>query len=407
MPPDLHEQLLLPHVAGAARRIALTRAVLADLPGLPGRLHAAGVGRVTLALPVPEAVPASFRNGVPARPDLPAVLDAVAPVREFVQAARALGLAAQVEGFPRGVFDGADPEPPVTAMVEVSSRCNLRCPLCSVGRRALSRWGDMPVELFTRIVRDLAGSVQRLALHNLGEPLLHRELPQMIRIAKNAGIPGVFLSTNLAVDAPERIRALAHSGIDEIVCSLDAATPELYPVYRVGGCFEVVRSNLEILTEERRTLAPGGPRVRLQFLLFQHNESERESFRALARRFRVGYEIKVASAPNGQEGWLPADPILRRREREADHGWCSRPYNHTTILSDGAVVPCCKDADGKHALGDAGRSDFLEIWRGSAYREFRAQVLADKSAIPLCRHCPGGWFLGSSVIEREEDPWPA
>ena len=216
----------------------------------------------------------------------------------------------------------------------------------------------------------------------------------------------MFLSTNLAVDAVERVRALARSGIDEIVCSLDGATPETYPVYRVGGDFGVVLANLEALTAERRTLAPAGPRVRLQFLLFRHNESERAAFRELARRFRVGYEIKVASARKGEEAWLPEDPSLRRREREADHGWCSRPFNHTTILSDGTVVPCCKDANGKHALGNAAAAPFAEVWGGEAFRKFRADLMQDKASIPLCRWCPGGWFRDANAIERGDDPWP-
>ncbi len=389
------------------RRLILTRDVLARLGDLPSRLREEGAGAVAVVMPESEPVPASFRNGMPSRPDLPPLLDAVAPVRRFLDDLRALGIAARAEGFPPGIFDAADPPLPVTAMIEVSSRCNLRCPLCSVGRRALPRWNDMPVDVFARIVRELSPSVRRLALHNLGEPLLHRDLPALVRLAKESGIAEVFLSTNLAVDAPDRVRALARSGIDEIVCSLDGASPATYPVYRVGGDFPVVLRNLEALTGERRAIAPRGPRIRLQFLLFRHNQEERAAFRELAGRYGVGYEIKVASAPRGEEDWLPEDPTLRRREREADHGWCTRPYNHTTILSDGTVVPCCKDASGRHALGNAADVEFAQVWRGAEYREFRSTLLREKSSLPLCRSCPGGWFLGSNVVECGEDPWPA
>jgi MoaA/NifB/PqqE/SkfB family radical SAM enzyme len=385
-------------------RIELTIAALQALD--VDQLVRDGISSVVIARAgPPERVPASFRNGVAPRDDVPVLLDAVAPVSRFVAAARSRGIAVAVEGFPRGIFDGAVPDGPVTAMIEVSSRCNLQCPLCSVGRGALSRHGDMPKDVFARLVAELGGTVKRLALHNLGEPLLHPELPELVKLAKEAGIAEVFLSTNLAVDAPGRVRGLARSGIDEIVCSLDAADPATYPVYRVGGRFEVVLRNLEALTSERAKLARG-PRIRLQFLLFKHNEHEVDAFRALARRFGVGYEIKVASAPLDQEErWLPADPALRRREREADHGWCTRPTFHTTILSDGRAVPCCKDADGKHALGDASRDGFAAVWSGPAYQGFRERIRTDKAGIPLCRRCPGGWFLGSNVVDRVEDPW--
>jgi MoaA/NifB/PqqE/SkfB family radical SAM enzyme len=391
-----------------ALRLALTRELLPSLDGLPESLAAQGVREVVVVLPARGAVPGSFRNAPPGRPDLPPLLDAVAPVQRFLGAARARGLSVEVEGFPPGVFDGGVPELPVTAMIEVSSRCNLRCPLCSVGRGALSRKGDLPVEVFERLVAQLAPTVKRLALHNLGEPLLHRELPELVRIAKRAGIGSVFLSTNLAVDVPERVEALARSGIDEIVCSLDAADPATYPIYRVGGRFEVVVRNLEALTAARRSLGAGGPRIRLQFLLFRHNEGERDAFRALARAHGVGFEIKVASAPPREEDtWLPADPALRRREREADHGWCTRPYDHTTVLSTGEVVPCCKDADGRHVLGDVTTEPFAAIWGGPRFQAFRERLRTDKAGLAMCRSCPGGWFLGSNVVEREEDPWHA
>jgi MoaA/NifB/PqqE/SkfB family radical SAM enzyme len=389
------------------RHLELTTAVLAELGALPEALVAQGVREVVLVMPASAPTPASFRNAAPLRPDLPVLLDVVAPVQRFATEARALGLTVELRGFAPGIFEGV-PAPPVTAMIEVSSRCNLRCPLCSVGRGALSRKGDMPIEVFARLVGELAPTVRRLALHNLGEPLLHRDLPRLVQLAKEAGIPSVFLSTNLAVDVPERIVALAHSGIDEIVCSLDAAQPETYPIYRVGGRFEVVLRNLQLLTEARRGLGERGPRIRLQFLLFRHNESERAAFREMARAHGVGYEIKVASAPPGEAAaWLPADPSLHRTQREPDHGWCTRPYDHTTVLSTGAVVPCCKDADGKHVLGDVTRESFASVWGGAAFQAFRERLRTHKQGLPLCRSCPGGWFLGSNVVERGEDPWPA
>lgn len=403
----MHEQLLLPVLtAPHPLRLELTRECLARLSTLATDLIAHQVRAVTLVLPVPEPIPAAFRNGTPARADVPAVLDAVAPVRRFRDHLRGAGVEIRIEGFPPGIFDGNTPPLPVTAMIEVSSRCNLRCPLCSVGRRALPRWNDMPLATFARIVRRLAPAVRRLALHNLGEPLLHRELPELVRVARAAGIPAVFLSTNLAVEVPERVRALAESGVREIVCSLDAGTAATYPVYRVGGDWSTVLANLDTLRAARERLGPAAPRIRLQFLLFRHNLDERTAFRELAHRYQVGYEIKVASAPRGSEHWLPEDAGWHRASRESDHGWCSRPWQHTTVLSDGTVVPCCKDADGAHALGNAAEQDFDEIWGSARFQAFRATMMADKSQISLCRNCPGGWFVGSNVIEHEEDPWP-
>ena len=59
---------------------------------------------------------------------------------------------------------------------------------------------------------------------------------------------------------------------------------------------------------------------------------------------------------------------------------------------NGAVAPCCFDKDVDFEMGKAfDGSSFGEIWRGSAYMDFRKKILADRSGVDMCRNCSEGY----------------
>ena len=64
--------------------------------------------------------------------------------------------------------------------LEVTNRCNLLCETCPRTFETLEPPADMSWELFTSIV-DQSPGVARAALHGVGEPMLVKSLPRMIR----------------------------------------------------------------------------------------------------------------------------------------------------------------------------------------------------------------------------------
>ena len=70
--------------------------------------------------------------------------------------------------------------------LEVTNRCNLLCETCPRTFEALEPPADMSWELFTSIV-DQVPDVARAVLHGVGEPMLVKALPRMIRYLKDRG----------------------------------------------------------------------------------------------------------------------------------------------------------------------------------------------------------------------------
>ena len=175
---------------------------------------------------------------------------------------------------------------PTRLMVEPTSRCNLFCPLCISGRREIAKKPDLSALAFERIYRQFEDGCEELTFHNFGEPLLNRDLPEMIRFAKSEGCSFSVLSTNAMLLTGDRCRALAESGLDEIYVCVDGFTQKTYEQYRVGGCLDRVLAGIQRLVGIVRE-SGSHLQIVMQFIVFRHNEHE------LDRAYKVAADLGV------------------------------------------------------------------------------------------------------------------
>ncbi|MDM7915184.1 MAG: radical SAM protein, partial [Candidatus Eisenbacteria bacterium] len=131
--------------------------------------------------------------------------------------------------------------PPRMAQIEVTNRCNLACRTCT--RLKLPLLGDMSYEDFCTIL-DRIGRVRLLWLSGQGEPLLHPELPRMIRACADRGIRNTILHTNATLLRGEMARDIAASGLGEMRVSIDGGSAEEMEYLRVGASFREVLENV-------------------------------------------------------------------------------------------------------------------------------------------------------------------
>ena len=92
--------------------------------------------------------------------------------------------------------------PPVCLYLEVTNRCNLLCETCPRTFEDLEPPMDMSMALFRKIVDQVPG-VKRVVLHGVGEPMLVKHLPDMIRYLK-ARNTHVLFNTNGTLLAPKK-----------------------------------------------------------------------------------------------------------------------------------------------------------------------------------------------------------
>jgi len=87
------------------------------------------------------------------------------------------------------VASGAPASPSATLFASIwktTNRCNLLCTTCPRTYADLEPPADMSWKLFTSIV-DQVPNLQRAVLHGVGEPMLVKNLPRMVRYLKDRG----------------------------------------------------------------------------------------------------------------------------------------------------------------------------------------------------------------------------
>ena len=110
--------------------------------------------------------------------------------------------------------------------------------------------GMMSLDLFKRTIDEMGRYLVRLHLYNWGEPLLNKDVYEMIGYAHKHHIV-TCVSTNFTVFSEAAAEKMIASGLDEIILSVDGASQETYEKYRIGGDFNKVVENISMPREKK------------------------------------------------------------------------------------------------------------------------------------------------------------
>lgn len=125
--------------------------------------------------------------------------------------------------------------------ISVTPRCNYKCFYCDpLGLGHGDPLGTVSVQDVANVVEAAAGLGMDAVRFTGGEPLLRKELPEMIHHAKNTvGIPDVAVTTNASL-LKRRLRDLLAAGLDRVNISMDAVNPDVFREATKGGNIQQV-----------------------------------------------------------------------------------------------------------------------------------------------------------------------
>ena len=289
---------------------------------------------------------------------------------------------------------------PVNVTLEPTNICNLRCPVCETGAGELGRSPrQMTVNEFQCILNKIAPHTNTMMFYFMGEPFLNQDAYQMIRAAKEAGIPWITTCTNGETLNPEE---LVKSGINEVNFQIGGVSGETHRRYRVNGELERVLYNLRETVRIKRKLHKS-LHIVCGMILMRHNQHEVATFHQSMVEIGVDEALVIdpcvrtmaqarAYLPSDERYWI-YDPHAylsgELRPRILPGNQCDWLYYSLTILANGDVVPCCRDPKGKHVMGNLLNQELAEIWNGEPFRTFRGSVLREQSSVAVCRLCSG------------------
>jgi uncharacterized radical SAM superfamily Fe-S cluster-containing enzyme len=125
----------------------------------------------------------------------------------------------------------------VLSIIDVTNRCNLRCPICFATAGTTGYVYEPSKEQVGEMLDNLRSNkpVPTDALQfSGGEPTIREDLPELIKMAKEKGFKHVEVNTNglrLAASL-DYCRTLGEAGVSTIYLQFDGATPEVYEFTR-------------------------------------------------------------------------------------------------------------------------------------------------------------------------------
>jgi MoaA/NifB/PqqE/SkfB family radical SAM enzyme len=326
--------------------------------------------------------------------------------------------------------------PPVCLYLEVTNRCNLLCTTCPRTYEELEPPADMSWELFTSLVDQVPG-LARAVLHGVGEPMLVKDLPRMVRYLKDRGTYVLF-NTNGTVLSERNGRAVIDAGLDELRVSLDASNRESFKAIRGRDYFGRILRSVAAFRALQEREGHSSPRVSLWLTGLKETVKELPAFVQLAAEIGVKevYLQRLVFFAEAAIGKAQPDQALFERlsREEAEHlrqaeelarslglafsasgaaseptaslkrsadgaPWslCRRPWSLMYFTANGRALPCCIAPFSEHGydnytLGHAARQSLTEIWNAPGYRHFRKALLSTDPP-KSCANCGLRWSL--------------
>ena len=253
----------------------------------------------------------------------------------------------------------------------------------------------MPLEVFRRVLAECRETAFVIQFYFQGEPLLNKDLPQMIREAHEAGLYTI-VSTNSQAITPELAEALVQSGLDRIIISMDGLTQESYGAYRIGGSLEKTKAALQYLRKSKIKNQKSKILIELQVLRLKSNEHEWRAFKQQYKLFGADRLVfKTAQLYDYHNGHplMPTNPKYSRyilgkdgkyHRRKLRKG-CFRVWSGAVITTNGDVLPCCYDKSHAFAYGNIMEKPLHELFTNDKALAFRQAAF--RQTPQICQEC--------------------
>lgn len=278
---------------------------------------------------------------------------------------------------------------PLNVDIEVSSKCQIRCDHCFRQYMNIGENDFMPLDMYKNIVSECGREgLFTLKFSMRGEPLLHPDIVEMVRYAKEQGIKEVWINTNGGMITEKLAHDLIKSGTDWITMSFDG----------LGETYEAIRTPLKY----------------------------EESLRKLKTLRRLRDELKANTLLNVQTIWsaIKDDPdgyvrlmkgIVDRVAYNPDMNFkeyilipddafvCPRLWQRICITSKGNYLKCPSDFQMEEILGNVSDYSVKEAWDTLQEKQRQLHLAGRKKESAVCNKCHHGAIKKQVHLEIGSD----
>tara|TARA_B110000444_G_scaffold90697_1_gene85697 strand:- start:36809 stop:38077 length:1269 start_codon:yes stop_codon:yes gene_type:complete len=244
---------------------------------------------------------------------------------------------------------------PLLVDLEMSSKCNLHCPMCYTTTEEFLQKVNlkfMDFDVFKKIIDEIAGKVYAIRLSLRGESTLNKDFINAVKYAKDKGILEVSSLTHGKKLTGSYLKNLVEAGIDWITVSADGMNED-YNKIRHPLTWEGNIGRLKEIKELKDELGQNKPVIKVQGIWPSIKPYPTEYYEAL-----MPYTDLIAYNPLIDYLCNDKDIVYE------DNFSCPQLYQRVVVGSDNQVMMCSNDENGDAIIGNAKYQTIHEIWHG-------------------------------------------
>lgn len=288
--------------------------------------------------------------------------------------------------------------PPAHVTIEPTNACNARCPVCETGKGDMRRpTGFLDLGKFRAFIDDIAPTTNTLMFYFMGKSFINEHAYEMIRYARSKGLYVESCTNGDFIDA----EGIIYSDVNKISFQLGGIDEETHQRYRVRSSFGKAERNLRALVAERRKHPGSNVQIEVGLIVMRHNEDQVQDFLAWARAIGADVANVIDPAvrnmleahaylPRNRKYWFYDEEAFERgvlKPKVVLDNECTWIWNSIVVNWNGDAVPCCRDPNGLHVLGNVFDEGLNAVFNGKRAIAFRNRLLTAQREIDICRLC--------------------
>lgn len=276
--------------------------------------------------------------------------------------------------------------------------CNFKCNYCifSVDKAKRGFISDkiiMDFDLYKKCIDDIAlfpNKVKVLRFVGIGEPLLHKNIVEMIEYAVSKNVANtVEMLTNASLLTPKFSDSLISAGLSRLVVSLQGTTKEKYQKICAANIdFKNLIENLKYFFKNK-----GKTEVYIKIIdcSLDNEDDERifyKIFGDICDTMAIEHAVPIHSGVDFENVLKDKDMLVTQFGLPVSEvKICPQPFFTLQINPDGKVVPCYS-FEYPSIMGDCNRQSVCEIWNSKQFQRFRRRMLdGAKNICAVCSNC--------------------
>jgi len=290
---------------------------------------------------------------------------------------------------------------PLHLQIELSNYCNLRCPVCPTGIRAVRRAPmTMDPDLVEQLMAEVGPFLLTASLWAWGEPLLHPRLKEVLKAVQGHQVATLLSTNGQNLNDDAVIDALISNPPTYLIVAIDGVTDETNSRFRRGARLAPTLHGVRRIARLKHQRDLRFPVLHMRYIVMKHNQHEVPDLEKFAADngfdFLTVRTLSIIDAAEDAhrelvpdlEEFAAYDYDNGKRVRRRDF-YCLQPFWFPTVFADGTVVACEQDYNAQQPLGNLSRGmSFRHLWFSRRAARIRRWIRDESDRFSFCRNCP-------------------